>query len=64
MCARLRAGVQGLPSAAVETLLSDPRLSIGVTYLDGDVMSDKVRRVVHRAKRLVVAYSVPLTLLI
>ena len=31
----------GLPSQDVEALLADPRLSIGVTYLDGDVMADK-----------------------
>jgi hypothetical protein len=34
---------KGLPSADVEALLADPRLSIGVTYLDGDLMDDKVR---------------------
>jgi hypothetical protein len=33
---------KGLPSADVEALLADPRLSIGVTYLDGDLMDDKV----------------------
>ena len=44
---------KGLPSADVEALLADPRLSIGVTYLDGDLMDDKVRSLLPSSIELI-----------
>ncbi len=42
--------IAGLPSSDVNAVLLDARMALGLMYLDGDVMSDKVRCVASKVR--------------